>query len=65
MEEEAGQDGAQEEGEEGEGDVFVKVFTIFPDSNFKSVIEPDRPAKVANCTDYHVDPSEVLTEPDT
>ena len=26
---------------------------------------PDQPADVTNCTDGHVDPSELLTEPDT
>ena len=67
MEEEAGQDGAQEEGGEGEGDVGREeyVFTHFICSNFKSAIEPDHPANVTNCTDSHVDPSEDLTEPDT
>ena len=67
MEEEAGQDGAQEEGGDDDGDMCREedVYTHFSCSNFKSVVEPDQPANVTNCTDSHVDPSEDLTEPDT
>ena len=68
MEEEEGQDGAQEEGGEGEGDVYREEFFSFRREefyNFKSEGEPDQPANVTNCTDSHVDPSEDLTEPDT
>ena len=55
MEEEYGQDGAQEEERE---EKKVKHAA-------KSVIVPDRPADVPNYTDCHVDPSELLTEHDT
>ena len=67
MEEEAGQDDAQEEGGKEDEDDIREVWFIsqFRFSNFKSLVKPDPPANVTNCTDSHVDPSEVLTEPDT
>ena len=67
LEEDYDQDGAQKEGGEGGGDIFSieLVFTPFICTLVKSVIEPDRPADVPNYTDCHVDPSELLAEPDT
>ena len=67
LEEDYGQDGAQEEGGEGGGDskIIEIFFSKFICTKVKSVIVPDRPANVPNSTDSHVDPSELLAKYDT
>ena len=64
MEEDDGQDGAQEEEGEGGGDEN-SIETEYICTKVKSVIVPDHPTNVPNYTDCHVDPSELLAEHDS
>ena len=69
MEEDAGDDGAQEEREEGREDVQMeKLFVGFPIlicTKLEPGEVPDEPAEEPSSTYPDIDPSELLTEPDT
>ena len=67
VEEDYGQDCAQEEGGKGRGDVssVEACFKPFVSFSHKSVVDPNKPADVPNDTDCHVDPCEFLTETNT
>ena len=69
MEEEAGDDGAQEEGGEGGEDVQMEKLFVRSPVLICTKLEPgevpDEPAKEPGSAHPDVDPSELLTEPDT
>ena len=54
MEEEDGQEGAQEEGRKSHGKISVKeIFSIL------IVVTPDQPGNITECTDSNVDPGKL------
>ena len=65
MEEEDGQEEAQEEGRKSHGKINVKevIFNIiWPPS---IIVTPDQPGNITDCTDSNVDPGKLLAEPDS
>ena len=65
MEEEDGQEGAQEEGNKSHGNIIVKEIHFNVTSSTQIVVTPDRPGNKTDCTDSNVDPGKLLAEADS
>ena len=68
MEEDDGQEAAQDERGECEGDSYhlervLSIITIF--NKYEPMVKPGQPGHITNCTDSNVDPRRPLAKPDS
>ena len=68
MEEDDGQEAAQDERGECEGDSYhlervTSIITIF--NKYEPMVKPGQPGHITNCTDSNVDPRRPLAKPDS